>query len=84
MTFLDSRKSDDLEMFSIAFYFAFLLIGIFSIIVGRYLKYQKTWSKASSCVVVAFDLLMFPIGTVFGIAIIFYLYKGWNDEPFKI
>ena len=58
--------------------------GILSIVVGRHLKYQKLWSKISTLIISAIDLFFFPIGTFFSSVIIMYLYRGWNDEPFKI
>lgn len=61
-----------------------VFIGILTIVIGRYLKYQKLWSKISTLIISAISLFVFPIGTFFGAIIIMYLYRGWNDEPFKI
>ena len=58
--------------------------GILAIVVGRLLKYQKLWSKITTLIISIIDLFIFPIGTFFGAIIIMYLYRGWNDEPFKI
>jgi len=76
----DFEKTDELEVFIIGFLFLLILIGVFTIYIGRTLKLKKLWVKTLSLVISFLSLFLFPIGTIFGALTIMYIYQDWNEQ----
>ena len=61
-----------------------LIIPILYLNTGTAIKKGKKWGKVTGAVIAAVSLLNLPIGTVFGVATLFYLKKGWNETDESI
>jgi hypothetical protein len=46
---------------------------------GSAIKQGKKWGKVAGAVIAAISLINLPIGTIFGLATLYYLKKGWNE-----
>ncbi|WP_462172216.1 hypothetical protein [Pseudoalteromonas xiamenensis] len=46
---------------------------------GSAIKQGKKWGKVTGLIVATISLLNLPIGTIFGLATLYYLKKGWNE-----
>ena len=46
---------------------------------GSAIKQGKKWGKVTGALVAAISLLNPPIGTIVGLATLYYLQKGWNE-----
>ena len=57
------------------------LIGAASFVVAAGLRRQRPWARIAGVVVSAFSLAYFPIGTIIGAVSLYYLHKGWNEQP---
>ena len=75
----DGDKPDDqLPFFGILSVYS-LGVSILFLIVGSSIKKNKKWAKITGVFLAILSLLFFPIGTVIGIFILYYLYNGWNE-----
>lgn len=61
-------------------FIAVLIIPILYLRVGTAIKQNKKWAKITGVVIGFFSLINAPIGTLFGIALLYYLKKGWNED----
>jgi cytochrome bd-type quinol oxidase subunit 1 len=72
------------EQLSSSLVVSILILLIPFIVVHAFLswgaKNEKNWARMLSFALGIFYLLVFPIGTIFGIAMIFFSYKTWVRE----
>jgi hypothetical protein len=61
----------------IASLFAF---GIVLLIIANRLKSHHHWARYAASVIGTISLIAFPVGTVMGLFILSYLYKGWEES----
>jgi len=61
----------------IAALFAF---GIVLLIIANRLKSHHHWARYAASVIGTISLIAFPVGTVMGLFILSYLYKGWDES----
>jgi hypothetical protein len=61
-----------------------LLSGVLSVLAGWGLLRMKEWSRWLGVILGIFSLFAFPIGTVIGILIIWYLLKGDTRRAFDM
>ena len=61
-----------------------LLSGVLSVIAGWGLLIMKEWARWLAIILGVFSLFAFPIGTVIGVLIIWYLLKEDVREAFKM
>ncbi len=53
--------------------------SILSLVVGKALKHNKTWTKIPALLLTLLAFVSVPVGTIIAIFIIYYLYKGWSE-----
>ena len=58
------------------------IIGIIYVIVGWGLWTMKSWARLAAIVLAVISLISFPIGTILGIIILWYLFKPEIKEAF--
>lgn len=61
-----------------------LIIPAIYLITGRAIKQGKSWGKVAGVVKGCVSLLNVPIGTIVGIAVLFYLKKGWGEPDARL
>ena len=59
---------------------AFLVVVAY-FVVGDGVKKYRPWAKIAGVVVSLLSLASVPIGTVIGAIILFYLIRGWREQP---
>lgn len=57
-----------------------LVIPVLYLKTGSAIKQGKKWAKITGAVIAIISLISVPIGTIVGIATLFYLNKGWNEQ----
>jgi hypothetical protein len=57
----------------------FVVLGVAHLFVGSALKEQKNWARIVGIVYGAVSLIGFPVGTVIGAFLLWWLVKQWND-----
>ena len=55
-------------------------ISVFYLFIGNAVKKDKIWAKVTGIVLAGVSLFSFPIGTIIGGFILYYLYRGWNEQ----
>ena len=60
-----------------------LIIGILYIITGLGLWTMKPWARIIAIILAIISLLSFPIGTIIGILVLWYLFKPEIKEAFQ-
>jgi hypothetical protein len=60
-----------------------IIIGIIDIIIGWGLWTLQPWARIAGIILAILSLLNFPIGTIFGIIILWYLFKPEIKEAFQ-
>lgn len=61
-------------------FFCAVGLSVFYLFVGAGVKSHKPWAKVAAVVLSVLALFNFPVGTLIGIAILYYLVKGWNES----
>lgn len=56
-------------------------LGALYLIVGAGMKRHRPWAKYLALPLCAFSLTNVPIGTVIGAMVLFYLFRGWREQP---
>jgi len=54
-------------------------LSVGHIVVGKKLRKKKPWARIASILIGIYLVFSFPLGTVFGVLILFYIYKGWGE-----
>lgn len=54
-------------------------LSVGHIVVGKNLRKKKSWARITSILIGIYLAFSFPLGTVFGVLILFYIYKGWSE-----
>lgn len=72
------EKLDELFVLSIIAILALAIPAIY-LTTGSAIKKDKKWGKVAGTIIAALSLLNIPIGTIFGIATLYYLKKGWSE-----
>jgi len=62
------------------FFLFFAGLGLFYFTVSSGIRQGKEWGRMLGFVISAFSLLAFPIGTLLGGFILYYLVTGWNED----
>ena len=57
-----------------------IALSTFTLFTGNAIKHNKKWAKVSGLILALLALFSPPIGTVLGIFILYYLYKGWSES----
>jgi hypothetical protein len=59
------------------------LIGILVLvlIISAGLKRHRAWARIGAVIVSILSLSQFPHGTIIGAMSLFYLHKGWHEQP---
>jgi hypothetical protein len=60
------------------FVFAFIL-SLLYLFVGAGIKQFKPWARIVGVILSLAALFNFPVGTLIGIVILYYLIRGWNE-----
>jgi hypothetical protein len=58
-----------------------LLMPVFSLSLGKAVKEHKQWGRTVGIVYSSLLLFGFPVGTLMGAYILYYLVKKWDDQP---
>ncbi|WP_435237270.1 hypothetical protein ACR30L_06785 [Psychromonas sp. PT13] len=69
----------DFNSTPIIWFMVALIIPIVYLYVGTAIKQNKKWAKITGVVFAIFSLINAPIGTILGIAMLYYLKKGWHE-----
>jgi hypothetical protein len=56
-----------------------IILPIFSMYLGKAVKEHKPWAYNIGIIYCFPFLVGFPLGTIIGACILYYLIKGWND-----
>jgi hypothetical protein len=56
-----------------------IILPIISLKLGKAIKEHKLWAYNVGIIYSIIMLFGFPLGTVIGVYILYYLIKGWND-----
>jgi len=59
---------------------AILAVAAFYLFVGAKIKRYRKWAKVTGVVLALLALFVaFPVGTLLGALILYYLWRGWNE-----
>jgi hypothetical protein len=78
--FFSENNNDFLEILFFIILFAFLLYGVLCVAFGLGLYYMKKWGKTGTMVISGIGMLIFPIGTLAGGLLIYYLTRKEIDS----
>jgi glucan phosphoethanolaminetransferase (alkaline phosphatase superfamily) len=59
---------------------ACLILGFILLFVAKALAQHKQWARYAGMFFAAWALILFPVGTVLGLFILSYIYKGWDEK----
>jgi len=59
---------------------ASLLLGVFLLFVSKALAQHKPLASCAGALFAGLVLFLLPVGTVLGLFILSYIYKGWHEQ----
>lgn len=59
---------------------ASLLMGVFLLFISKGLAQHQPWARYAGAFFAVLALILFPVGTVLGLFILSYIYKGWHEQ----
>lgn len=74
---------DFLDSFLVALGAIAIIFGIFYIVVGWGLWTMKSWARIVAIILAVISLLSFPVGTIIGIIVLWYLFKPEIKQAFN-
>lgn len=76
---LSSGESEELFILALLAILA-AVIPLLYVSTGNAVKRGRKWGKVAGAVIAMISVLSFPLGTIFGALILFYLHKGWSEN----